>query len=87
MNHLNHKAACSYCHKFARNDIDGEIGCTIYDDTTWVNRRGGCPNFPLRDLPEAMKKRVGQQKQKHSDPSYHSKNDRKSKFRSINQGG
>jgi hypothetical protein len=41
--------------------------------------------FPERDLPETMKKRVGQQKQKHSDRSYSSKNDRsgRNKFRGV----
>jgi len=43
--------------------------------------------FPLRDLPEGMKKRVGQQKQRHSDRNYASKNDRsgRTKFRRIEE--
>jgi hypothetical protein len=39
--------------------------------------------FPERDLPEPMRKRVGQQKQKHNDKSYHSKNDGKRKFKFV----
>jgi hypothetical protein len=58
-------------------------GCRIHVDTSWVNRRGGCGSFPERDLPETFKKRVGQQKQKHSDRSYSSKNDRRGKFRRV----
>jgi hypothetical protein len=38
--------------------------------------------FPERDLPETHK-RVGQQKQKHYDRPYASKNDRRGKFRRV----
>jgi hypothetical protein len=41
--------------------------------------------FPERDLPEAMKKRVGQQKQKHYDRPYSGKNDRRGKFRGVTE--
>ncbi len=76
---LDHLQACPYCPKY-----NGALRppCSIHSDTTWVNRRGGCGMFPHRDLPEGMKRRVGQQKQKHQDRSYTSKNDRKAKFRS-----
>ena len=72
---MNHLQACPHCKDFS------DTGCTVYPDTSWVNRRGGCPNFPLRDLPETMKKRVGQQKQKFEDRKYHSKNDGKRKYK------
>jgi hypothetical protein len=74
---FNHVQACWYCPKHF------EV-CSIYSDVSWVNRRGGCPSFPLRDLPENYKahiRRVGQQKQRHSDRAYSSKNDRRTKFK------
>jgi hypothetical protein len=73
---MDHLQACGHC-----PDHDPLGGCNKYLNTSWINRRGGCPAFPLRDLPEAMIKRVGQQKQKHSDRAYSSKNDRRTKFK------
>ncbi len=85
---MDHLEACGHCPKYG--DIVVRVfvdtvhkGCTAYTDTSWVNRRGGCPMFPLRDIPETMKKRVGQQKQKHQDRSYSGKNDRRGKFRRV----
>jgi hypothetical protein len=75
---MNHLEACGHCPKYSEALLAG--GCTAYDDTSWVNRRGGCGSFPERDLPESHK-RVGQQKQKHSDRSYSSKNDSRTKFK------
>lgn len=74
---LDHLQACTHCPK----DGGGYSECTIYTDTSWVNRIGGCAMLPERDMPISHG-RVGQQKQKHQDRSYTSKNDRKSKFRS-----
>ncbi len=72
---MNHEMACPYCPKY-----DG--GCTIYRDISWVNRRGGCPSFPFRELTRLMeyvdgeivtgKNRPGQQKQKKADRKYDS---------------
>lgn len=70
---LNHLEACPYCPKFSGR-------CTIYEDTSWVNRRGGCSMLPERDMPQSYG-RVGQQKQKHQDRSYTSKNEGKAKYR------
>jgi hypothetical protein len=81
---MDHLEACGHCPKYLERVDDGTFKCTVYDDTEWVNRLGGCPSFPLRDLPETlggMQRRVGQQKQKHSDRSYSSKNDGRRKFR------
>ena len=78
---MNHLQACPYCPKYSEKFL--AAGCTVYNDLSWVNERGGCPMFPLRDLPEAVKGRVGQQKQKHSDRPYSGKNDRRGKFRSV----
>jgi hypothetical protein len=80
---MNHLQACGHCPKYLRFPAYGEPGCSAYADTTFVNRLGGCPLFPERDLPEAMIKRAGQQKQRHSDRNYSSKNDRRGKFRSV----
>jgi hypothetical protein len=79
---MNHLEACGHCPKETWYGT-----CVTYPDRSWVNRRGGCGMFPERDLPEAMKKRVGQQKQKHSDRSYSSKNDRsgRTKFRGVTE--
>jgi hypothetical protein len=75
---MDHLQACPYCPKYN----EPYKMCTVFRQTAWVNLRGGCGMFPLRDLPEPMrKKRVGQQKQKHQDKSYHSKNDTRTKFR------
>jgi hypothetical protein len=41
--------------------------------------------FPYRDLPEGMKKRVGQQKQRHSDRSYASKNSGRMKYNRVEE--
>ena len=91
-----HTQACPYCDKFKverqrRTQDDGHYyyinktyGCTIYEDTSWVNRMGGCPFFPMRDMtgaPSLRKERAGQQKQKHQDRTYHSKNDGKRKYK------
>lgn len=75
---LNHLEACPYCPKY------GNEGCTIYANVAWVNRRGGCDMIPDRgESPLKVKKRAGQQKQKHSDRSYASKNDGKRKFTRV----
>jgi hypothetical protein len=79
---MNHLQACGHCLKFNER----YQRCGVYVDLSWVNRRGGCPSFPLRDLPENYKahiRRVGQQKQKHSDRSYSSKNDGRRKFKAV----
>ena len=89
---LNHTQACPYCDKFKverqrRTQDDGHYyyinktyGCTIYEDTSWINRRGGCPMFPYRAVPKSRGeyvdgviisgKRVGQQHQKRHDRKY-----------------
>ena len=76
---MNHEQACGHCHKY----IDDQ--CSIYLDTSWVNRRGGCSMLPEREMPPNHK-RVGQQKQKHSDRSYGSKNSRRDKYGSSRGG-
>jgi hypothetical protein len=76
----NHLQACPYCPKYRV----GRDGCTVYADTSWVNRRGGCPEYPGRDLTGLHglhKVRAGQQKQKHEDKKYRSKNDGKRKYK------
>jgi hypothetical protein len=79
---MDHLQACGHCPYIIPDFVESvNTACTVYTDLSWVNRRGGCPMFPERDLPEAMKKRVGQQKQKHNDKSYHSKNDGKRKYK------
>ena len=81
-----HLQACPYCDKH----IDG--GCTIFTDVSWVERLGGCPAFPYREVPRSRgeymdgkiisgNQRPGQQKQKHDDRKYHSKNDGKRKYK------
>ena len=89
---MNHLQACPECPKYSEDFLAG--GCTIYDDVSWVNRRGGCGMFPSRELLPGMsyldgkitrKGRSGQQKQKHEDRKYHSKNDRKTKFRRVTE--
>ena len=77
---MDHLEACGHCPKYQAWGHRGIVSCTVYTDVSWVNRRGGCGMFPHRDLPEAMRKRVGQQKQKHSDRSYGSKNNNRMKF-------
>ncbi len=79
---MDHLQACGHCSKYLTYKVMEGV-CSTYMDTSWVNRRGGCPMFPLRDLPEAIKKRVGQQKQKHQDRAYSGKNDRRGKFRRV----
>jgi len=74
---IDHLQACGHCPKY-----DGEK-CLVYYRLDWVNRRGGCPMFPHRDLPEGRRKRMGQQKQKHQDRAYGSKNDGRRKFKSV----
>ncbi|MHA2068769.1 MAG: hypothetical protein ACXABY_30765, partial [Candidatus Thorarchaeota archaeon] len=68
------------------------MGCGIYGggDLSWINRRGGCPHFPYRQIPRSRGEyldgeivsggRVGQQKQSVNDRKYHSKNDGKRKY-------
>jgi len=77
---MDHLQACPYCHKY-----DAQMDhCTVFNYTGWVNRRGGCGLFPERDMtgsPSQRKQRAGQQKQKHQDRSYHSKNDGKRKYK------
>lgn len=70
---LNHTQVCPYCDKYAHNWL--APGCSIYKDTSWVDRRGGCPYFPHRDTPHKKTKQP-----KYSDRKYDSKNDRKGKF-------
>jgi hypothetical protein len=91
---LDHLQACSYCPKSNPETRESRaVECTVYEVTTWVNRRGGCPMFPYRDLPPSLtyidgvihgRGRVGQQKQKHEDRKYKSKNDGRLKYRSGN---
>jgi len=77
---LDHLQACGYCpHIIPDFKESVNTACTKYTDLSWVNRRGGCPMFPERELPVG-RGRVGQQKQKHQDKSYHSKNDGKRKY-------
>jgi hypothetical protein len=74
---MDHLAACGHCPKETWYGT-----CLLYLDRSWVNRIGGCGMFPERDMPESHK-RVGQQKQKHYDRPYHSKNDSRGKFRRV----
>jgi hypothetical protein len=83
---MDHLQACGYCDKF----VDG--GCSIFVETDWVNRMGGCGMFPYRDLSHGHTYvdgkvygpgRTGQQKQKHEDRKYHSKNDGKRKYKFV----
>lgn len=82
---MDHLQACPYCPKYIAYHHLGV--CSVYADTSWVNRRGGCPLFPQRDMTGSnlqAKKRVGQQKQKFSDRSYNnSKSRRKYGVRTI----
>ena len=84
---MDHMQACKYCAH--HNEEPFKLWCSIYTDVSWVNRRGGCPSFPYRDLPTSLSymdgkivpiKKVGQQKQVHKDKTYHSKNDGRRKF-------
>jgi hypothetical protein len=76
---MDHLQACPHCPHFVQFGIS--IGCSKYKDTSWVNRRGGCPGFPYREIPRnrgeyvdgqivAGKQRPGQQKQKVADRKY-----------------
>jgi hypothetical protein len=87
-----HLQACGHCPH--HNDSFLEVWCTKFSNLSWVNRIGGCGMFPYRDLPAQSglsyldgkilgRGRIGQQKQKHNDKSYHSKNNSKSKYRSV----
>jgi len=87
---MDHLQACPHCPNFATFGI--AIGCSIYKNTSWINRRGGCPAFPFRDIPRSRgeyvdgkivsgNRRPGQQKQKTDDRKYHSKNDGKRKYK------
>jgi hypothetical protein len=88
-----HLQACPHCDKFVQHGI--AVGCSAYRDTSWVNRRGGCPHFPYRELPARSglsyidgkivgRGRVGQQKQAHQDRSYSGKNSRRGKYARSN---
>jgi hypothetical protein len=80
---LDHLIACTHCPKYLDYGA-GIWDCSVYTDLSWVNRRGGCPMFPERDMtgsPSLRKIRAGQQKQKHEDRKYHSKNDGKRKYK------
>jgi hypothetical protein len=88
---LDHLQACPHCPNFEVLTQKGMTfyECRIYADTSWVNRIGGCPAFPYRELPTYLsyvdgriigRGRIGQQKQKHNDRKYASKNDRRRKF-------
>ena len=86
---MDHLQACMYCPK-SDMTCDGEVHCTIYANRSWVNRVGGCGMFPFRELPPGLsyidgriagRGRIGQQKQKHEDRKYHSKNDGKRKYK------
>ncbi len=63
----------------------GDYYCATYPkpEVLW-GRSYGCPmgsQWHVEELtPQAARKRAGQQKQKHSDRSYASKNDRRGKF-------
>jgi hypothetical protein len=79
---MRHTDACGHCPKY-------EDGCTVYENTEWVNRIGGCGHYPYRDLPTYLsyvdgvivgRGRVGQQKQKYEDRKYRSKNDGRRKY-------
>jgi hypothetical protein len=77
---MKHLEACGHCPNETWYGT-----CVKYFDRSWVNRRGGCGMFPLRDLPEGIKKRVGQQKQKHYDRSYSSKNSGRMKYNRVEE--
>jgi hypothetical protein len=88
---MNHLEACGHCPKETWYGT-----CLLYHDRSFVNRIGGCGAFPYRELPAQSglsyldgkilgKGRVGQQKQKHNDKSYHSKNNSRTKFRRIEE--
>jgi hypothetical protein len=73
---MDHLRACPHCPKYKDPG-----GCHIYGDITWVNRRGGCPGFPYREIPRSRgeyvngeivsgSQRPGQQKQKVNDKTY-----------------
>lgn len=75
---LDHLQACPYCPKY---NAALRPPCSIHNDISWVNRHGGCGMFPDRGESDLnVKKRAGQQKQKHQDRSYTSKNDGRPKF-------
>lgn len=70
---MDHLQACQVC-KFFNEDWT----CSVYRDTDWVNRRGGCPMLSYREVPRAYgvyvdgvivkgNQRPGQQKQKKAD--------------------
>jgi hypothetical protein len=97
---MDHTQACPYCPKMVRlRDPQGyqldRYVCSVYiDERSWINRRGGCPQFPLRTLPPGLeyvdgeimttKQRKGQQKQKRVDRKYdNAKSKRKFGQRSI----
>lgn len=75
---MDHLQACPHCPKFIQFGIS--VGCSMYKDVSWVNRRGGCPGYPFRSVPKLrgeyvdgviMKTgRVGQQHQKRHDRKY-----------------
>jgi hypothetical protein len=84
---LNHLMACTHCPKYSE-------GCTIYNDTSWVNRIGGCPSFPFREIPRVAGEyvdgkivsgnmRPGQQKQKKADRSYDNKKSKRKYGRGV----
>jgi hypothetical protein len=88
---MNHIEACGECPKETWYGT-----CPLYFDRSFLSRLGGCGHFPYRELPAQSglsyldgkilgRGRIGQQKQKHNDKSYHSKNDRRGKFRGVTE--
>jgi hypothetical protein len=72
------KGYCENCLKIDDCPYEG-------NDISWIERRGGCPFKWKAEVEEKKgfmtRRRVGQQKQKFSDRSYSSKNERKGKYR------
>jgi hypothetical protein len=74
---FDHLQACPHCPHY----ITDQDRCHIYNDTSWINRRGGCPTFPFREVPKQRgeyvngkivsgTQRPGQQKQRKPDRKY-----------------
>lgn len=55
-------AKCLDCRKFEIDELG--IYCRSYTDTSWVDRRGGCPIRHLELIKANVRVRVGQQKQR-----------------------
>ena len=84
---MDHLQACGHCPKY---DPTETSQCAAYLNMRLISLYG-CPIFPYRELSggrayvdgeiKTGKARSGQQKQKKSDPKYHSKNDGKRKYK------